>query len=348
MFGVGARMGVVAAVVAGLVSAPSAAPAAECTWPMTPLALPAPYTSSSVIAAAEGGWFVGEARSATAAPTVRWHGDQVEDIDTPSRRLSEVRDINSSGDVVGDGGTGDWWSAVPVVHRAGRYENLPVPQGFRSAKATHIDNAGDVVGVAYGEFATVHPVLWAAARPGTAEVLDPDPQHLYDTYPVDIDEQGRVLLYTDGGDRSGEVFVRSADGGYRQLPPLYPGGSVYLEAFHGGRIAASVVTPELTTIAVEADLDGRIVHTLDEAADTLVVDSGTTMAGVTRTFDPGTYELRVWDGGELTATLAADPDFNAAPRPAALTDDGTLAATIRVPGTSQQRAVAYHRGCGGP
>jgi hypothetical protein len=335
------RMGVVAVLVAALASAPSAASAAGCTWPMTPLALPAPYTSSSVIAAAEGGWFVGTARSATATPTVRWHGDLMENLDSPSRRLTEVGDINSSGDVVGDGGTGDWWSAVPVVHRTGHYENLPIPQGFRSAKATRINNAGDIVGVAYGEFGAVRPVLWAAARPGSADVLDPDPQHRYDTFPVDIDDQGRILLYTDGG----EVFVRSADGSYRRLPPLYPGGDVYLEAFHGGRIAAQVITPELTTIAVEADLDGHLVHTIDEAAGTLVVDSGTAMAGVTHRFDPESYELHVWDDGALTDVLAAGPDWNAAPWPVALTDDGTLAAMTTLPGTSRQQAAAYHRSC---
>ncbi|MBE1493225.1 hypothetical protein H4696_000325 [Amycolatopsis lexingtonensis] len=321
------------------------AAAAGCTWAMTPLALPAPYTSSDVFAAAEGGWFLGQARSATATPTVRWHGGQLENIDSSSR-LVEARDINSAGDVVGDGGTGDWWAAKPVVYRGGQYVNLPMPQGFRSAKATHINNAGDVVGVAYGDFGgDVHPVLWAAARPGTAEVLNPDPQHLYDTYPVDVDEQGRVLLYTDVGERSGEVFIRAADGGYRQLPPLYPGGSVLLEAFHGGRIAASVVTPELTMVAVEADLDGHVVHTTTEAADTLFVDAGTTMAGVAHTFDPGHYELRVWENGEPAADLAGDADFNAAPRPAGLTDDGALAATITWPDTGLPRAVTYHRGC---
>ncbi|WP_439379038.1 hypothetical protein [Amycolatopsis lexingtonensis] len=320
----------------------SPAAAAGCTWAMTPLALPAPYTSSDVLAAAEGGWFVGSVRGDNAYSEVRWHGGQI----VSSFHLSEVRDINSAGDVVGDGGTGDWWAAKPVVYRGGQYVNLPMPQGFRSAKATHINNAGDVIGVAYGDFGgDVHPVLWAAARPGTAEVLNPDPQHLYDTYPVDVDEQGRVLLYTDVGERSGEVFLRAADGGYRQLPPLYPGGSVLLEAFHGGRIAASVVTPELTMVAIEADLDGHVVHTTTEAADTLFVDAGTTMTGVAHTFDPGHYELRVWENGEPVADLAGDADFNAAPRPAGLTDDGVLAATITWPDTGLPRAVTYQRGC---
>ncbi|WP_290058324.1 hypothetical protein [Amycolatopsis solani] len=332
---------VVALLAAACLPGVSPAAAAGCTWTMTPLALPSPYTSSYVFAAAEGGWFLGQARSDTATPTVRWHGGQI----VSSFHLTEARDINSSGDVVGDGGTGDWWAAKPVVYRNGQFVNLPMPQGFRSAKATHINNAGDVVGVAYGEFSDVHPVLWAAARPGTAEVLNPDPQHLYDTYPVDVDEQGRVLLYTDIGERSGEVFVRAAGGGYRQLPPLYPGGSVLLEAFHGGRIAASVVTPELTMVAIEADLDGHVVHTTTEAADTLFLDAGTTMVGVAHTFDPENYELRVWENGVPTADLAGDPDFNAAPGPAGLTDDGTLAATITWPGTTRKRAVAYHRGC---
>ncbi|UOX92780.1 hypothetical protein MUY14_19930 [Amycolatopsis sp. FBCC-B4732] len=225
--------------------------------------MPAPCTGSEVYAAAEGGWFVGSLRGPNAYSAVRWHGAQVEAMSP----LAEVRDINSAGAVVGDGGTGEWWASKPVVNRGGQTVNLAMPRGFRSAKATHINNSGDVVGVAYGEFGDVHPVLWAAARPGTAEVLNPDPQHLYDTYPVDVDEQGRVLLYTDIGERSGEVFVRATDGGYRQLPPLYPGGAVYLEAFHGGRIAASVFTPESTMAAIEADLDGNVVHTTTEAAE---------------------------------------------------------------------------------
>jgi hypothetical protein len=61
---------------------------------------------------------------------------------------------------------------------------------------------------------------------------------------------------------------------------------VYLEAFHGGRIAASVVTLDLTTVAIEAVLDRNRVHTTTEAADGLYVDAGTTMAGVAHTFDP--------------------------------------------------------------
>ncbi len=331
----------VAVLGAALVPGARPAVAAGCTWAMTPLAMPAPYTGSEVYAAAEGGWFVGSLRGPNAYSAVRWHGDQVEAMSP----LAEVRDINSAGAVVGDGGTGEWWAAKPVVNRGGQTVNLAMPRGFRSAKATHINNSGDVVGVAYGEFGDVHPVLWAAARPGTAEVLNPDPQHLYDTYPVDVDEQGRVLLYTDIGERSGEVFVRATDGGYRQLPPLYPGGAVYLEAFHGGRIAASVFTPESTMVAIEADLDGNVVHTTTEAAETLFLDAGTTMAGVAHTFGPENYELRIWENGEPAADLAGNADFNAAPQPAGLTDDGTLAATIRLPGTTQPRAVAYHRGC---
>ncbi|MEU7791393.1 hypothetical protein [Amycolatopsis sp. NPDC049159] len=331
----------VAVLGAALVPGARPAVAAGCTWAMTPLAMPAPYTGSEVYAAAEGGWFVGSLRGPNAYSAVRWHGAQVEAMSP----LAEVRDINSAGAVVGDGGTGEWWAAKPVVNRGGQTVNLAMPRGFRSAKATHINNSGDVVGVAYGEFGDVHPVLWAAARPGTAEVLNPDPQHLYDTYPVDVDEQGRVLLYTDIGERSGEVFVRATDGGYRQLPPLYPGGAVYLEAFDGGRIAASVFTPESTMVAIEADLDGNVVHTTTEAAETLFLDAGTTMAGVAHTFGPENYELRIWENGEPAADLAGNADFNAAPQPAGLTDDGTLAATIRLPGTTQPRAVAYHRGC---
>lgn len=70
----------------------------------------------------------------------------------------------------------------------------------------------------------------------------------------------------------------------------------------------------------------------------MLVDSGTTIAGVYRG-PADNYNLGIWDDGVLTHTLftSTEPDDAG---PAALTDDGVLAATIGTAGP-----VTYTRTC---
>ncbi|MEV4482979.1 hypothetical protein [Micromonospora coxensis] len=96
-----------------------------------------------------------------------WRQGRLTTVESPL--VDSVADVNSHGVVVGNG-----WAegrSRPWVYRKGKFELLPSP--FRSAGATAINAAGDIVGSGE-EAGTGRQVAlrWPAARPGTVEVLD--------------------------------------------------------------------------------------------------------------------------------------------------------------------------------
>ncbi|SCG36390.1 hypothetical protein GA0070623_0198 [Micromonospora rifamycinica] len=133
-----------------------------------------------------------------------WDRDRLTTLESPL--LSSVADVNSSGVVVGNG----WIDAQgrPWTYRDGVFTPLPVPPS-RSAGATAINEAGDIIGVAE-ETATGNrrPLRWPAARPGTVETLDVPRT---DPLPVAITQDGTIV--GNGGDFARETaWVRRPDG----------------------------------------------------------------------------------------------------------------------------------------
>lgn len=322
------RTMILAAVVAVLPAAP--AHATSCTWTMTPLPVPTGYTDSHVTAAAEGDWFVGYMNGPAGTVSVRWHGGQVEDLGRAFDKQTDLRDVNSSGVAVGQTyENADIANAV--VYRNGRFEYLPKPPGTNRVRAIGINNAGDIVGAASTFLDDVQTLLWPASNPGTVQLINPDVNHYNYAAPIDIDEQGRILIQASSLG-SYEGYVRQTDGTFAKIQ----GRSVGLEGFRNGRaVGNDYVARRL--VGMEWDAQGRVVHQLAERTWGLRPDSGTGIAGVYRS---GTEQhLAIWTNGTLTDTLPGTPTEELT-NPAALTDDGVLAATITPEG-----AVAYRRTC---
>ncbi|MEV6910382.1 hypothetical protein [Amycolatopsis sp. NPDC051071] len=289
----------------------TAAAADGCTWVRGTLPLPAGSTTGSVSGAANGGWFVG---GGSTTDGIRWHNGVAENLGTAGGKQTDLNDVNSSGVAVGttyansfpDGG---------VVYRNGRYETLPVPPGLRMGRAKAINDTGDIVGMASGIGDSFDLMLWPASAPGTVQRINPDPAVYSYVSPVDIDEQGRILIRAEGSELA--YFVREAGGSLTKLALK----TDYVNAFRGGRISGEI-SENGKFVTVDWDTTGRIVRRLDVRARETAVDAGTLTTGTYRTADKQ-YAAGVWDGSTLTGTLLTDPDGDFA-KPV-ITDDGVIA-----------------------
>ncbi|WP_133851089.1 hypothetical protein [Labedaea rhizosphaerae] len=265
-------------------------------------------------AAANGGWLAGSGSSGT----IRWHNGVAEDLGRAFGQQTELNDINSTGTAVGmtiaDGVPDD-----AVVYRDGRFTALPIPPGHRTARALSINDTGDIVGTAGGIGDTFDLTIWRASAPGTVLTVNPDPAAYGYVSPVEIDEQGRILISASTSQT--DYFVRYPDGTMTKLAL----GTDYVNAFRNGRIAGEKYEND-QFVTIEWDLSGTIVRQLDRWATGPVVDSGTRTAGTYRTAD-GSEALGVWDNGVLTHTLVTSADSNGFSAPV-ITDDGVIATTI--------------------
>ncbi|MDT7802107.1 MAG: hypothetical protein QOI78_5540 [Actinomycetota bacterium] len=286
--------------------------AGACTWAQGTLPLPAGQNRGYVTAGANGGWFAGSGSSGA----IRWHNGVAEDLGRAFGRQTELTDINSAGTAVGKT-YDDSFERDAVVYRDGGFTALPVPPGRRNARALAVNDAGDVAGTALGIGDTFDLTIWPAAAPGTVLTINPDPAVYGYVSPVEIDEQGRILIRAEGWQT--DYFVRYPDGTMTKLAL----GTDYVSAFRNGRIAGQKYEND-QFVTAEWDLTGTIVRLLDTWATEPAVDSGTRTAGTYRTADRG-YALGVWESGVLTDTLVTSPDSGFG---AVLTDDGVLATTI--------------------
>lgn len=324
----GRTVALVSGLVVALAFAPTTATAAECTWEQSVLPLPAGHTSGYVGGAANGGWFVG---SGETTDGVRWHNGQVEVLGPAFGTQVMLTDVNVSGVAVGTNYT-EGSEDGAVVHRNGRFELLPIPPGRRMGRAFRINDAGDIVGTARSIGDNFDLAYWPAASPGTVQMINPDPAAYGYVAPIDIDEQGRILLRADA--MSSDYFVRYPDGTMTKLPLS---AAFAVNAFRNGRIAGEqYVNGKFRSF--EWDLTGQVVRELDVRVREAVVDSGTLTAGIYRTADKG-YALGVWDGAVLTKTLIAAPT-NTLSRPV-ITDDGVIATAL-----DSGEVVTFRRMCG--
>jgi hypothetical protein len=324
-------------VAAGVTAAPAAATAAGCTWTATTLPLLSGYTESHVTGAADGGWAVGSMSGGGHGDTsVRWHDGQVEDLGRALGKQTELRDVNTSGVAVGQTyANGD--IADAVAYRGGHWENLPKPPNANRVRAKLVTDSGDIVGMTSTGFDDLQMLIWPAASPGTVQLVNPDPSRYYDVVPVDVDDQGRILIEATGGEGT-DLILRHPDGTFTAVP----GTIFWPTAYRNGRIVASGFDGT-DVYAGEWDLEGHLVHRLVEQTDDVLVDSGGTIAGRYRTADGGSH-FGVWEDGVLTHSLPGTPT-GVAGNPAALTDGGVLVATVDLPGTTTESAVTYRRSC---
>ncbi|MER6666661.1 hypothetical protein ABT256_19115 [Amycolatopsis japonica] len=296
----------------------------DCTWAQTTLPLPAGHSQAYVSAAASSGWFAG---SSSFGGAIRWHDGVAEDLGRAFGQQTELTDINSTGTAVGMTYANSREDDA-VVYRNGQFTALPIPPGRRTARALAVNDAGDVVGTALGLGDTFDLTIWPAASPGTVLTINPDPTVYGYVSPVEIDEQGRILIRASSSET--DFFVRYPDGTMTKLAL----GADYVTSFRNGRIAGEKYDND-HLVTAEWDLTGTIVRRLGVWATETVVDSGTRMAGIHRTADNG-YALGVWESGVLTHNLVTSP-VGGFGRPL-ITDDGVIA-------TVGPALATFHHSC---
>ncbi|WP_328609450.1 hypothetical protein OG943_10085 [Amycolatopsis sp. NBC_00345] len=288
--------------------------AGECTWIQAALPLPAGQSRGYVSAAANGGWVAGSGSSSA----IRWHNGVAEDLGRAFGEQTDLNDINSAGTAVGVTYANSFEDDA-VVYRDGRFTALPIPPGHRTARALAVNDAGDIVGTALGIGDNFDLTIWPAAAPGTVLTINPDPTVYGYVSPVEIDEQGRILIRAESS--QADYFVRYPDGTMTKLAL----GTDYVSAFRNGRIAGEKYEDD-RFVTAEWDLTGTVVRRLDAWATEPAVDSGTRTTGTYRTAGGG-YALGVWESEALTDTLVTSPDSGGFGGPV-ITDDGVIATTI--------------------
>ncbi len=311
-----------AILIAGVISAaPTTAATADCSWDRAELPRPAGTSSSTVVAAAENGWFAGRAWGEEQwLDVVRWHNGKPEDVGRAFHQVTSIVDVNSSGVLAGWAGRAE--NRKAIAYRGGRYEYLPFPAGLTGTSApVAINNAGDIAGM-------VDPagraVVWPAARPGTVRLVDTPPGYR-EVRAADIDEDGRVLLAADD-----DALVWSPDGGVVTIRSMRP------QKLRNGRVIGQALGSMLWS---EWNLATGKVTGYGIRAYPLLIDSGTTTAGV---FGDDSLELGVWRDGRLHDVLAASTRFNDLST-VALTDDGVIAVTQYT--ETGVRAAVFRRTC---
>jgi hypothetical protein len=322
-----------AGLVATLTLTPSAATATDCTWDQVGLAVTGRTTDSSIHAAANGGWFAGDT-DATGA--TRWHGHSPTYLGWAFGRQTMLSDVNSSGVTVGTTIVNSFEDGA-VVYRGSRFESLPTLQGMRMPRAFAINDAGDIVGTANRLADMFNATLWPAASPGAVVEINPDPAVYSYVSPVDIDEQGRILLKADGVNGM-DFFLRYPDGTMTKLslPAVQ-----YVDAFRNGRILGQHAKDGKLTTA-EWDLSGQLVREYPFFIREAAIDSGSRVVGTHLTADR-TYVLGLWENGELVHTFATSANGDLGWP--SITDDGVVATSLTNPATGRSVATAWRATC---
>jgi uncharacterized membrane protein len=304
-------------------------PIGQCSWKEYELPLPAGATSSRVYGVSTNGtFFIGNVDDKPA----RWRGGRVEQLGLAFGKPTALWDVNTAGTSVGyiPISTGE---AYAVVHRAGRYEYLPVPAGTTISEAKTINNKGDIAGSAVWGSRT-HAVLWPASAPGTVQEINVG--GAYDSSAAyRVDDQGRVLIWATGpGVDDGLVW--SPDGTITRLPKLTPNAIAQPNGFRNGRVAGPTFDFGASDYpSLEWNLRGGQVTTLriNESPRTMFVDSGNTTVGV---FNDG--DIGFWRHGVLKETIKGSTLGG-------LTGFSDTGVIIGTKWNQVYRATSYRRSC---
>lgn len=110
-----------------------------------------PFSGANDIS--DRGWIVGAAETAGGdVHAVLWRDGEPADLGTLGGSFSEALAVNSGGVVVGIAENGAGQFPSPFVWSRGQMRELPVPPGTEGAWAFGVNDGGDVVGMAVGEF----------------------------------------------------------------------------------------------------------------------------------------------------------------------------------------------------
>ncbi|MFE7132715.1 hypothetical protein ACFVIM_17840 [Streptomyces sp. NPDC057638] len=258
------RMVVAAALTAalGLLLPVGTAQAAACQWQQTAWELPPTVPSGTLLASDGGRYGIG----ITGIRSTNWPFDYRERRGTlwENGRVvlrlpaatPNLRDVNTSGKIVGDDLINGTWAAV-TVSRGGATTVLPSSPNWSGSSAHVINNAGDIAGTASIGLKRVL-VVWPASAPGTyRELATPA-----DSSPIlaGIDEQGRIV-----GHSAGRGFVTDVNGQWHTLYAPGPHPFSTPHAIRDGRVVGDMDNGSSYAVAEWND-QGALVRTITQGA----------------------------------------------------------------------------------
>ncbi|MEU6155101.1 hypothetical protein ABZ816_34460 [Actinosynnema sp. NPDC047251] len=279
----------------------SATTAAACTWQKTTWELPTGAEAGSVTGYDGSRYAVGVTGRKGQFGTIGSPRGTVWDSGRVVLRITgdvpHLRDVNSSGLVVGDTVDDNGFRAITVT-RDGSVTTLPGNPTWSGYTASLINNRGDVVGAATTT-AGRRVVVWPASAPGTyRELPTPTVSSLFLT---DVDEQGRIIAQTDSG--SGGGFVWDTDGQYRVVAATGAGGWGTPWAIRDGRVVGSVDSTSAYA-AAEWNARGALTRVIrDGALVARAIGGAGTVAGIR--FVGSTQRPVLWRSGVVSDALTS-------------------------------------------
>jgi uncharacterized membrane protein len=268
----------------------------SCTWTWTDLPVPANMLFTMVQASDGHGTYAGTGYEDWSVPdaAVLWQNGAVTSLGAAFGVDTTVYDVNSDGVVVGQAGE------QPVRYRAGQWEHLPMPAGYRDGAAMRINDNGDVVGGVGGRV-----IVWPAT--GGYQLLTVPIVTSYAS-PTDIASDGTVSLWASDSWNQGRQasFLRALDGTWTTMTSPNPTDDVHVAALND-----DIAVGSANHFMTEWDRTGAVVRTyptnisaFDVNAAGQILASGMTIwrAGVQEAELPSTID------GQFVTGIAIDDD----------------------------------------
>ncbi|MGW7413032.1 hypothetical protein [Streptomyces sp. NPDC054863] len=243
------------------------AQATACQWRQTTWELP-PTTTSGTLYASDGGRY-GVGVTGTRSTNFpygykekRWtlwdNGKVALRLDATGPSLS---DVNSAGLMVGNVRANNKFTGAKVS-RTGTTTVLPSNPNWVYSTADVINDAGDIAGTA--ELGSKHLlVVWPANAPGTYRELPTPAAH--NVTATDMDEQGRIVGYTDSGYAGSAGFVTDLNGQVHKLAAQGANGMGTPSAIRDGRVVGDMDN-DTSYAAAEWNAQGSLVRTITKGA----------------------------------------------------------------------------------
>jgi hypothetical protein len=284
------------------VAAPAQASPA-CTWSWTDLPVPPSLAASVEIKGSDGrGTYVGTGWNYVTQQyeAVLWRNGSVRLLGAAFGDDTTAWDVNANGVVVGDTVVG------PVRYRAGQWEYLPMPTGYGSGIAMHVNDNGDVAGVV----GVTRAILWPAS--GSHEFLDVPAITDY-REPTGLASDGTVTVWAQmASEPVSSSFFRARNGTWTRVTHPNPNESALIVAVND-----DIAVGNAGQAAVEWDHAGAVVRTYPGVTAVDVNGGGQVLA-----HELG--EVTIWRGGVREARLPATANGLAIKGGVAIDEDGAV------------------------
>ncbi|WP_091298195.1 hypothetical protein [Amycolatopsis xylanica] len=248
---------------------PVAAAAANCAW--TVRQLPKPSGTGDVLVQVTGAdGHDGYAGFGDRSGVVTWSKGAMTVVGSPPGLSgATVTDMNGAGTIVGVALDEQARANRAYALKNGKFDLLPLPDGYSESHATAINARGDILGTV-SDKATLRRVVWRSGVPSVLDIGD-----RYDA--VDLDDDGTILLNHENGPA---LWVNG------ELRPLATPDGLHgarATAIRGGKVVGYALPPveqtESTPVA-DAPMEGNAHALYWDGSSPVELPNGTTAVGI--------------------------------------------------------------------